>query len=67
MTMSLKMQVAAVEAAASEGKALDAIETEHPELAEGVKAVRNEQERKQAPKRKGSGSMRAVYLTPPRI
>ena len=67
MTMSVPMQTAAVEAALKEGKNLDTIGEEHPELAEGVKAVREEQERKQAPKRKGSGSMRAVYLTPPRI
>ena len=67
MTMSLPMQTAAVEAAIKEGKNLDKISEEHPELADGVKAVRDEQERKQAPKRKGSGSMQAVYLTPPRI
>lgn len=67
MTKSLKVQEAAVRAALEEGGTLDSIANDHPDLADGVRHVREEQERKKAPKPRGSGSVRATYLTPPRL
>lgn len=67
MSLSPKMQKAAVEAALEEGKTLDSVETDSPELADGVQLIRDEQARKKAPKPRGSGSMMPTYLTVPRI
>jgi hypothetical protein len=61
------MQKAAVEAALEEGKSLEAIETDNPDLAAGVQLVKDEQERKKAPKPRGSGSTMPRYLRVPRI
>ncbi len=51
--LSSKMQAAAVRVALDEGKSLDQIEADFPELDEGVKMVKAE--RAKAPKPRGSG------------
>ena len=58
--MSEAMQVAAVRSAMSDGSSLDDIEKSYPNLADGVAAVREEQESTAQPKPRGSGSTRAI-------
>lgn len=58
--MSPAMQTAAVKSALSEGRSLDQIEQDHPDLADGIKAVRGQLESTAPPpSRRGSGSSRA--------
>lgn len=56
--MSLPMQKAAVKAAQGEGSSLDKIEKDHPELKDGVAAIRKESAARKAPVPAGSGSTR---------
>ena len=58
--MSEAMQVAAVRSAMSDGSSLEDIEKSYPNLADGVAAVRMEQESAALPSPRGSGSTRAV-------
>lgn len=58
--MSSAMQTAAVRSALNEGQSLEQIEQDHPDLADGIKAVRKELESTAPPpSRRGSGSPRA--------
>lgn len=58
--MSLAMQTAAVKSAFSEGKSLDEIEKDYPELSDGIKAVRSQMaSTAPPPSRRGSGSISA--------
>lgn len=58
--MTTAMQTAAVKSAISEGKSLEQIEQDHPDLADGISAVRREKESTAPPpRRRGSGSARA--------
>lgn len=67
--MSVPMQAAAVRVALAEKMSLDDIEKKHPELAEGVALVREEQAPTTRPRtRRGSGSMSPVGVArPPRL
>ena len=58
--MSVAMQTAAVRSALNEGQSLEKVEQDHPDLADGIKAVRKERESTAPPpSRRGSGSTRA--------
>ncbi len=67
--MSLSMQKAAVKAAQGEGSSLDTIEKDHPELKDGVAAIRKQSAAPATPEpaRSGSTSVRTSMTRPPTL
>ena len=55
-SLTPKMQQAAVVSALSDGKSLEDVEKDYPELSAGIRLERDAQEQKRRSERRGSGS-----------